>query len=48
MAQLAGMVLIIAISTALFGFEAPGVVLLARLGVLFVVHILLSEPHAMR
>lgn len=48
MAQLAGMVLIMAISTALFGFEAPGFVLLARFGLLFVAHILLSEPHATR
>ncbi|WP_157362272.1 hypothetical protein [Haloechinothrix halophila] len=48
MAQLAGMVLIMIISAALFGLEAPGVVLLARAGVLFVVHVLLSEPHATR
>lgn len=48
MAQLTGMALLAVLSTAVFGFEVPGLVLLGRLGLLFVTHFLLSQPHATR
>lgn len=47
MVRLAGMALLAAISIKIFGFEVPGLLLAGRLGMLFVVHVLLSEPSSM-
>ncbi len=48
MAQFTAIALILVVSGAMFGLHAPGLILAARLALLFVTHFLLKKPHWMK
>ncbi|GAA5124909.1 hypothetical protein GCM10025762_50590 [Haloechinothrix salitolerans] len=47
MAQFVALALLLIVSGAMFGLHAPGLVLAARIVLLFVTHFLLRKPHWM-